>query len=86
MASTDTIEDNTGFAQKNAASFPILADPGKAMCQSFGVLSSRGYASRWTFYIDKDGIVRKIDKAVNPRSAGTDLVKNLTELGFDSKS
>ena len=29
MASTDSLADNTAFAVKNDASFPILADPDK---------------------------------------------------------
>ena len=80
MASTDTLEDNRGFASKNDASFPILSDTGKTMSAAYGVLSERGFAKRWTFYIDPDGIVRKIDKQVNPASAGTDLVSNLKTL------
>ncbi len=74
MASTDSIEDNTAFAKKNAATFPILADPNKQMCDQYGVLSERGYARRWTFYIDADGIIQKIDKSVKPSTAGKDLV------------
>ena len=86
MASTDSIEDNTGFARKNDASFPILSDPGKAMCTSYGVLAEAGYARRWTFYIDIDGIVRKIDQEVNPRNAGQQLVDSLIALGFPKAS
>ena len=86
MASTDNIEDNTGFAKKNAATFPILADPEKNMCDSYGVLSTFGYANRWTFYIDIEGIIRKIDKGVSPSSAGKDLVGNLKELNFPKKT
>ena len=86
MASTDNIEDNTGFAKKNDATFPILADPEKDMCKSYGVLSMLGYANRWTFYIDIDGIIRKIDKGVSPSSAGKDLVGNLKELNFPKKT
>jgi len=82
MASTDNIEDNTGFAEKNNATFPILADPEKSMSGEYGVLSSRGYARRWTYYIDADGIIVHIDKSVSPASAGADLVKNLEELSF----
>ena len=82
MASTDSLEDNTGFAEKNNASFPILADPGGGMCKDYGVLSERGFAMRWTFYIDAEGIIQRIDKGVNPRTAGADMVKNLQELGF----
>jgi thioredoxin-dependent peroxiredoxin len=85
MASTDNIEDNTGFAEKNEATFPILADPEKQMCDAFGVLSPRGYAQRWTYYIDKQGIIRKIDKQVNPMKAGAQLVENLEALAFPRK-
>ncbi len=81
MASTDSIEDNTGFAEKNGATFPILADPEKTASDAFGVLSERGYANRWTFYIDPTGTVAKIDKGVNPMTAGADLVTNLVALG-----
>jgi peroxiredoxin Q/BCP len=86
MASTDNIEDNTGFAEKNDATFPILADPEKNMSDSYGVLSMLGYAKRWTFYIDIDGIILKIDKGVSPSSAGKDLVMNLKELNYPKKS
>ena len=84
MASTDTPEDNKGFAEKNNASFPILSDPGKDMCNAYGVLSARGYAQRWTYYIDRDGLISKIDKEVNPREAGKQLVANLKALGWQS--
>lgn len=81
MASTDTLEDNTGFAEQNEATFPILADPEKTVSEAYGVLSERGYARRWTFYIDPEGIIRKIDKEVNPAEAGRQLVANLEALG-----
>ena len=81
MASVDSIEDNTGFAEKNQASFPILADPSKQTAGAYGVLGSHGYANRWTFYIDPDGVIIKIDKEVDPRNAGEQLVANLSALG-----
>jgi peroxiredoxin Q/BCP len=56
------------------------------MCDSYGVLSAFGYAKRWTFYIDIDGIILKIDKDVSPSSAGKDLVMNLKELDFPKKN
>ena len=82
MASTDKPEKNTAFAKENAATFPILADPDKTMSKAYGVLMAGTFAKRWTFYIDKSGIIQKIDKKVNPRTAGADLVRNLTTLGF----
>lgn len=81
MASTDSPEDNRGFAEKNDASFPVLSDVGGAMSASYGVLGDSGMARRWTFYIDAEGIIQRIDQAVNPRTAGEALVRNLDELG-----
>jgi peroxiredoxin Q/BCP len=84
MASVDSLQDNTTFAAKNDASFPILADPSKVMTNAYGVLSRGGFAQRWTFYIDPQGIIRQIDKRVNPRTAGSELVKNLKALNVPS--
>jgi len=81
MASTDTLEDNTAFAEQNEATFPILADPEKTVSEAYGVLSERGFARRWTFYIDPQGIISKIDKEVDPAEAGRQLVANLEALG-----
>ncbi len=81
MASVDSLEDNTAFAEKNEATFPILADPTKDTARAYGVLSAMGFAKRWTFYIDPQGQILKIDKDVNPRSAGENLVANLQALG-----
>ena len=80
MASVDSIEDNTGFAKKNEATFPVLADPSKEMAKAYGVLGGHGYANRWTFYIDPQGVILKIDKNVKPGSAGEQLVANLEAL------
>lgn len=85
MASVDTLEDNTAFAAEHAAGFPILADPTKVMSTAFGVLSERGFNNRWTYYIDINGIVQKIDKGTNPASAGADLTRTMGELGFPRK-
>jgi peroxiredoxin Q/BCP len=82
MASVDTLEDNTGFAKKESADFPILSDPTKATAQKYGVLSERGFANRWTFYIGKDGRILAIDKSVKAASAGPDVAAKLAELGI----
>ncbi|GJM13133.1 MAG: hypothetical protein DHS20C12_15360 [Pseudohongiella sp.] len=82
MASVDTLEDNTAFAEEHAAGFPILADPEKEMTGEYGVLGGRGFANRWTYYIGADGTVLKIDKETNPATAGKDLTRTMDELGF----
>ena len=82
MVSVDTLEDNTAFAEENQAAFPILADPGKDMVEAYGALRSGGFARRWTYYIDADGIILKIDKETKPATAGADMARIMGELGF----
>jgi peroxiredoxin Q/BCP len=85
MVSTDDLETNTRFAQEHEADFPILSDPGKGVAEAYGVLSPRGSANRWTFYIGTDGKILFIDKAVSTGRAGEDLAAKLGELGVKKK-
>ena len=80
MASVDPLEENIKFAQSEKADFPLLSDPNKEVATKYGVLSPRGFANRWTFYIDKDGKIAHIDKAVNPATSAEDMVARLGEL------
>lgn len=92
MASVDALEDNMKFAkatsvklgenvvEKKEADFPMLSDPEKTTAKAYGVLSDRGTAMRWTFYIDKDGRIAAIDKMVKPASSAEDMVAKLQEL------
>jgi peroxiredoxin Q/BCP len=64
--STDTLDDQMKFTDKEKLNFPLFADPEKKATKAYGVLGNRGFASRWTFVIDKDGIVRKIYDQVSP--------------------
>ena len=52
------------------------------MARAYGVLDE-GYANRWTFYIGKDGKILRIDRDVNPRSAGADIAAALQSLGVE---
>jgi thioredoxin-dependent peroxiredoxin len=85
MASVDSIEDNTAFAVKEHADFPILANPDKKIAFAYGVIApdappERQFPRRWTFYIDPQGKIAAIDKAVKPQSSGPDIVAKLKEL------
>ena len=40
-----------------------------------------GMASRWTFYIGKDGKIQAIDKNVNAATSAEDMAQNLHALG-----
>jgi thioredoxin-dependent peroxiredoxin len=80
--SVDTPEENKKFAASLECDYAILSDPDKAVAKAYGVLSARGFANRWTFYIDKDGKLRAIDKQVKAGSAAKDVVDKLGELGI----
>jgi peroxiredoxin Q/BCP len=92
MASVDPLDKNTEFAkaksvtlgstvvEKKEADFPILSDPTKATATAYGVLSERGVANRWTFYIGKDGRIEAIDKTVKPATSAEDMAAKLGEL------
>lgn len=87
-ASVDAAEGekgNTAFAKSLELDYPILSDPKKETAKSFGVLNEKGMASRWTYYIGKDGKVLFVDKAVKPASAATDIAAKLKELGVAEK-
>ena len=76
---------NKKFAESLHLDYPILSDPDKTVAQAYGVMSPRGFANRWTFYIDKDGTVREIDKKVKPDQAGADIAAKIKELGLEGK-
>ena len=44
------------------------------------------FAKRWTFYIDREGVIREIDKEVKVGSAGQDIARKLGELAFPRRA
>src|SRR5262245_32897508 len=93
MASTDPIEENIKFAkatsvtlgqqvvEKKEADFPMLSDPTKETAKAYGVLNEqRGFANRWTFYIDKSGKIAAIETAVTPATSAEQMIAKLVEL------
>jgi peroxiredoxin Q/BCP len=84
-ASVDKPEDNKKFAESLDLDYPILSDPDKTVATAYGVLSERGYANRWTFYIDKEGVIREIDKSVRAPQAGPDVAAKIKDLKLASE-
>ena len=83
MVSLDDAEKNRAFAESVGAGFVLLSDPSKESARRYGVLAPLGlYTKRWTFYIDRAGIVRQVDKDVSTQTHGEDVVRSLGELGF----
>lgn len=85
-ASVDDPETNKKFAESLGLDYPILSDPEKKVATAYGVLpEGRAVPVRWTFYIDKDGVIRHIDKMVKTQTAGADLAAKIKELGLSGK-
>jgi len=64
--SNDSLERQELFTKKEKLSFPLLADTDKSVTKAYGALSSGGFPSRYTFVIDKKGVLRKVYTKVSP--------------------
>ena len=85
-ASTDTVEKNTKFAESLGLDYPILSDPAGDVAEAYGVrMPIVNVASRWTFYIGKDGRILDIDKKVKAATHGEAVGRRLEELGVARK-
>jgi len=83
----DTPETNRRFATQIGADYPMLSDPEKRVATAYGVVSSSSpAATRWTFYIGRDGRILDVDKQVNPTTHGRDIARRLAELGVARRS
>ena len=84
MVSLDSPERNREFAKSIDAELTLLSDPDGKVADAYGVLAHSGdHARRWSFLIDRSGVIQRIDREVRPGSYGTDLLRTLGELGFD---
>ncbi len=82
-ASVDTPELNKKFAESLGLDFPILSDPDKTVAKAYGVVHGmRMVPERWTFYIDKDGVIKKIDKEIQTKEAAKEVAEQIKELGL----
>jgi peroxiredoxin Q/BCP len=83
MVSLDDAEKNRAFAESLEAKHVLLSDPGGEVAKAYGVAGLAGlFAKRWTFYVDREGIVREVDRNVSTSTAGQDIARKLGELGF----
>ena len=85
MVSLDAPDKNAEFAKSVDAKQVLLSDVGGSVASAYGVGGLGGYAKRWTFYVDKEGVVRAIDTEVATDTAGADIARKLGELGFPKK-
>ena len=62
--SVDSSPANKVFAKQEGLNFPLLSDFQRIVSKDYGILNEEhGFANRTTFVVDKDGIIRHIDKA-----------------------
>lgn len=86
MVSMDSPEKNAEFAKALEARHVLLSDPDGVAAEAWGVAGLGGlFAKRWTFYVDRDGVVRAIDTEVATDTAGQGIARKLGELGFPKK-
>jgi peroxiredoxin Q/BCP len=83
--STDTLQQQQQFTDKENLNFPLCADPEKKVAKAFGVLMPQGYAQRATFVIDKKGIVRKIYPKADASKHPAEVLAYITEHVAEKK-
>ena len=86
MVSMDGPDENRKFAESLGTTQTLLSDVSGQVADVFGVRALGGlYTKRWTFYIDREGVIREVDKDVRVESAGQDIARKLGELGFPKR-
>jgi peroxiredoxin Q/BCP len=80
--SSDSPDSHSDFARECGATFPMLADKGGRVRESYGVRSSFGLApGRVTFVIDRNGIVRHVfSSQLRPRQHVSEAMQALKAL------
>jgi peroxiredoxin Q/BCP len=81
MASVDSLEKNTSFAEATKADFPLLSDPTKKVAKAYDVLALYGFPKRHTIYISKEGKILMVDRKINAATSAEDIAANLMKLG-----
>ena len=80
-ASCDDPETNRRFAESLKLDYPILSDPGGKVARAYGIYNDRGgYPRRVTFYIDKNGRIAAIQRKVNVRNHGAEILEQVKKI------
>ncbi len=81
--STDAAEGPHGqraFIQRYKLPFALLPDGARTICLAYGAVKSKEQmAARMSVLINKDGKIAWIDKQMNPRTHGADVVARLKQ-------
>lgn len=79
--SADDARSHAAFAQKFNLPFSLLEDPEKRLIEAYGVkMPALPMAKRWTFIIDKQGILRHIIQDVTTKGHDQQVIALLRSL------
>lgn len=70
--SVDSAPANGHWRKELGVTFPLLSDFMRNVSKDYGILDARGFASRATFVVDKEGIIRHVEQgssAIDPTGA-----------------
>jgi peroxiredoxin Q/BCP len=81
--STNGLASHERFAANQELEFPLLADTEGKIAEAYGVLrKGAGMATRATFLIDKEGVVRRVWPKVSITGHTNDVIAAIDELGL----
>lgn len=78
--SVDTIESHKKFTEEYGIPYRLLSDVDKKVCKEYSGLNMYGLAKRTTFIIDKQCVVRKIFRDIDPEAHGNEIVATLNSI------
>lgn len=83
--SMDPFGVNAEFAQSMGVGITLWSDPGGRTATAMGVVHPSGrFPLRWTYYIDAEGVVRHVDRDVDPGQAHFAIFEQLGHLGWSN--
>jgi peroxiredoxin Q/BCP len=85
-ASPDTVESHRKFSKKFGLPFPLLTDADHSVAEAYGVWVEKSMygkkyfgVERTTFLIDKDGVVQRVWRKVDPNKHVAEVIAALEE-------
>lgn len=86
--SGDTVAEQQQFAEKYHLTFPLVADTEHQVLNAYGVWGERTRPDgtktmgvrRWTFLIDKAGVIRKVYQDVSPEQHAAEILADIEQL------
>ncbi|WP_445368591.1 peroxiredoxin [Methylomonas sp. BW4-1] len=79
--STDDVQDLLAFHQQHKLTFTLLSDADAKVSEAYGVkMPILNMAKRWTFIVDPDLTIRRIDDDVDPALDAKRVAETLKQL------